>query len=184
LKGNPINSITSIRLEALEPSDLPRILPWIDPDVFRIFRAPVDEEQLKQLLSSYKDEKPISLGYRIVRSSDSALVGMIHATVVWDNNLAHIGQIVVGDPDLRDSGIGTESLKLFLKICFDDLNLHRVQLFVDDDNYGAIACYKKAGFQIEGLMREATKTSSGYISWYSMSILEDEWRDPETGRSS
>ena len=99
-----------------------------------------------------------------------------------DNNLAHIGQIVVGEPSLRGLGIGTASLKLFLRICFEELKLHRVQLFVDDDNTGAVACYQKAGFKVEGLMREATRTSTGYISWYSMSVLEDEWREKGISR--
>ena len=176
-RKKPIHKAIEIRLEELESKDLPHIGGWIDPLTFRMFRAPVDNEQLLQLFTSYSDGRPTSLGYRIVRTSDAELIGLIHATIVWDNNLAHIGQIVVGDPALRGLGIGTESIKLFLKVCFDDLDLHRVQLFVDDNNAGAIACYRKAGFQIEGLMREATKVSSGYVSWHSMSILEDEWRN-------
>ena len=175
----PNRQTIEIRLEKLESKDLPHIGSWIDPLTFRMFHAPVDNEQLLQLLTSYSDGKPTSLGYRIVRTSDAKLIGLIHATIIWDNNLAHLGQIVVGDPTLRGLGIGTESIKLFLKVCFDDLNLHRVQLFVDDDNAGAIACYRKAGFQIEGLMREATRVSSGYVSWHSMSILEDEWKSIE-----
>ncbi|MCP4634730.1 MAG: GNAT family N-acetyltransferase, partial [candidate division Zixibacteria bacterium] len=122
------------------------------------------------------DGKPTSLGYRIVRTSDAEVIGLIHAIIDWQNSLAHIGQIIVGDPELRGTGIGTESIVQFLRVCFDDLGLHRAQLFVDEDNAGAIACYLKAGFRIEGLMREATKVDSDYVSWHSMSILEGEWR--------
>ncbi len=144
--------------------------------MFRIFHEPVDIEQLKQLLPSYDNGEPVSLGYRIMYRPENKLIGVIHATMVRENNLAHLGQIVIGDKNLRGQGIGAESIRQFLIICFDQLNLHRVQLFVDDDNAPAIACYRKAGFKTEGLMRDATKTSTGYISWHSMSILEDEWR--------
>jgi len=165
-----------IRLEELETKDFARIRTWIDPSTFRMFSLPIDDDQLGRLLTMYTDGKPTSLGYRIVRISDAEVIGLIHAIIDWQNRLAHIGQIVVGNPELRGSGIGTESIMQFLRICFDDLGLHRAQLFVDEDNAGAIACYRKAGFQVEGLMRDASKVDSNFVSWHSMSILEDEWR--------
>ena len=165
-----------IRLEYLTSADFARIQPWIDPRIFRIFHTPVDKDQLEILLTTTDEGQPTSLGYRIVRGLDAEVVGMIHATINWKNNLAHIGQIVI-DPSLRDLGIGSVGLKLFLEVCFSDLCLHRAQLFVDTDNTKAIACYQKAGFQIEGLMREATRVGSEYVSWHSMSILEEEWQN-------
>ena len=177
-----IGKSIEIRLEELEPKDFACIRPWIDPRTFRMFRAPVDDDQLSCLLTKYANGRPISLGYRIVRTSDAVVIGLIHATIDWKNNLAHIGQIVVGEPALRGLGIGTDGMRRFLRVCFDDLGLHRAQLFVDENNFGAIACYQKVGFQIEGLMREATKVGSKYISWHSMSILEDEWRSNQRGR--
>jgi RimJ/RimL family protein N-acetyltransferase len=176
LRKDRIKGSADIRLEDLTRADFAFIRPWIDPGTFRIFHAPVDDDQLTALLTVIDEEEPRSLGYRIVRTSDSQVVGLIHATIDWKNRLAHIGQIVV-DPDLRGLGIGAASLRSFLIICFDDLCLHRAQLFVDADNAEAISCYRKVGFQVEGLMRDATRVGSEYISWHSMSVLEDEWRD-------
>jgi RimJ/RimL family protein N-acetyltransferase len=169
-----------IRLEELTRSDFNKIRPWIDPDTFRIFHAPVDDDQLAALLTSDDRGKPRSLGRRIVRLPNGEVVGLIHATIDWKNMLAHIGQIVI-DPAHRGSGIGAAALTQFLSVCFDDLGLHRAQLFVDEDNTEALACYRKVGFKVEGLMREATRVGSEYISWHSMSILEDEWRSTEEG---
>ncbi len=64
-----------------------------------------------------------------------------------------------------------------LKIAFKELNLHRVSLGVFDFNYSAIACYEKAGFIKEGLLRDARKTGNEYWSLWEMSILENEWRE-------
>jgi RimJ/RimL family protein N-acetyltransferase len=165
-----------IRLEDLTRDDFPRIRPWIDPKIFRIFRAPVDDDQLLRLLTAHKEGRPTSLGYRIVRESDGAIVGVVHATIDWKNMLAHIGQIVV-DPPARGKGIGSAAMRLILGVCFNELGLHRAQLFVDADNDKAIECYRKVGLRVEGLMREATRVGSDYVSWHSMSILEDEWNN-------
>ena len=55
-----------IRLEKLTRADFARIRPWIDPGTFRVFHAPVDDDQLAALLTAHEDGRPISLGYRIV----------------------------------------------------------------------------------------------------------------------
>jgi RimJ/RimL family protein N-acetyltransferase len=62
-----------------------------------------------------------------------------------------------------------------MRTCFGDLGLHRVQLFVDEDNEPALAFYRKLGFVSDGLMREATKTERGFVSWHCMSMLTGEW---------
>jgi len=164
-----------IRLEPLEAADFPVIRPWIDPSLFRVFREPVDDAQLEHLLTKHEDGRPTSLGYRIMRTSDLEILGVVHAVLDWRNHLAHVQQIVIGDPQLRGKGIGTASLHQLFDICFGEVGVHRVQIFVNDDNTSAIACYKRAGFRDEGLMRDATKTENGYLSWHSMSVLEDEW---------
>ena len=165
-----------IRLEELGRSDFDIIRDWIDPRVFRKFHEPIDDEQLGLLLSRHEEGRPVSLGYRIAREQDGSPVGLLHSVVDWNNHLMHIGQMIVGDAASRGQGIGQAALRLLLPICFDELGLHRAQLFVDEDNARAIACYRKVGFQIEGLMREAARTDAGYVSWHSMSLLEDEWR--------
>ncbi|MFC2172295.1 GNAT family N-acetyltransferase [Acidobacteriota bacterium] len=161
-------------LEELELDDLPVIQKWIDPSVFRIFKDPVDVEQLTRLLSKYKGDEPLELGFRAVNADTGEIVGLLHAVLDHWNSLAHIQQIIVVK-NLRGKGIGTEILTRFNERCFTELRLHRVQLFVDNDNTEAIACYKKAGFKTEGLMRDASKVEDGWVSWYSMSLLADEW---------
>ena len=52
----------------------------------------------------------------------------------------------------------------------------RVELFVLDVNEAAIACYRKMGFREEGLIREAYRVGGRFISYFIMSMLEDEWR--------
>lgn len=44
-----------------------------------------------------------------------------------------------------------------------------------DFNISAIECYKKAGFIIEGKIRECRKNNGEYWSLINMSILEDEY---------
>ena len=76
----------------------------------------------------------------------------------------------------RGEGLGTALMHEIVRVGFDELGLHRLQLGVYDFNLGAIACYERAGFVIEGRMRDSTLGSAGYWSGYLMALLEPEYR--------
>jgi RimJ/RimL family protein N-acetyltransferase len=63
-----------------------------------------------------------------------------------------------------------------LEVGFGELGLHRIDLVVFDFNTAAIACYEKAGFVVEGRLREARRLGDEYWTLVQMSILEEEWR--------
>jgi RimJ/RimL family protein N-acetyltransferase len=164
-----------LTITALEKADFPRIRDWIDPAVFRIFRAPVGDDQLERLLTRYKDGRPADLGFKA--AAGPVPVGLIHVVLDWTNELAHVQQIIVGDPLLRGQGIGSRMLAHALRVCFARLHLHRVQLFVDEGNDAALHFYHRNGFRTDGLMREAAKAGDEFIGYYCLSLLASEWRE-------
>jgi len=85
--------------------------------------------------------------------------------------------IVLGDPDVLSKGIGTEAINLFLKVCFDELDLHRVGLRVLRANERGMACYKKCGFKEEGVIRDWHHSHGQWHDLVLMGILQDEYRE-------
>jgi RimJ/RimL family protein N-acetyltransferase len=67
-------------------------------------------------------------------------------------------------------------LNLSLRVGFDEVGLHRIELLVFDFNLAAIACYEHAGLVKEGRLRDVRRMGDSYWSVYQMSMLEDEWR--------
>jgi len=73
-------------------------------------------------------------------------------------------------------GIGSRFLRSVLRVCFDDLAAHRVELFVFEDNERAYRAYKKNGFVEEGLVRDLHRDADGsFRSMRLMSLLRPEW---------
>lgn len=54
--------------------------------------------------------------------------------------------IYIGESDLRNKGIGSDSIRLLLKECFEKLKLKRLYLYVADFNIAAIRLYERNGF--------------------------------------
>ena len=67
---------------------------------------------------------------------------------------AEVG-IGIGEPALWGKGLGRETLGLLVRHLVDDLGLHRITLSVLAYNDRAIASYKAAGFEVEGIERAA-----------------------------
>ena len=84
---------------------------------------------------------------------------------------AHVGVLGVALlPEFRGRGIGERLIRQTLEAARAD-GLHRVELTVREANRNAIALYKKIGFEIEGLMRDAMKVDGVYENTYLMALL-------------
>ena len=84
---------------------------------------------------------------------------------------AHVGVLGMALlPEFRGQGVGERLMRQTLEAA-RTFGLHRVELTVREDNKNAIALYKKIGFDIEGLMRDAMKVDGVYESTYLMSLL-------------
>lgn len=93
----------------------------------------------------------------------------------WRNRSAEIG-IMIGEKTSWDQGYGSETMRLLLQHGFKTLNLHRIWLQVYAKNKRGIRAYEKAGFQTEGMYRQAHYQHGRYYDVHLMSVLKDEWQ--------
>ena len=77
----------------------------------------------------------------------------------------------VGDEADRGKGYGSEAVKLALQYAWDTLNLRRVWLTVFARNERAVASYRRAGFEQEGVMRQAAFSGGEWVDVVMMSAL-------------
>jgi ribosomal-protein-serine acetyltransferase len=73
-------------------------------------------------------------------------------------------------------GIVTRACEALMRIGFDELGLHRIQLRAVPENTRSRAVAARLGMGFEGILREAARTSLGYVDFVVYAILEDEWR--------
>ncbi len=76
----------------------------------------------------------------------------------------------------RNKGVGKEAIDLLLEYAFNDMNLNRVWLKCAKDNAPAIRLYEKAGFQMEGELRNDMFIDGKYVNACIMGILQSEYR--------
>jgi RimJ/RimL family protein N-acetyltransferase len=140
------------------------------------FEFPLDERRLtKFFLTETLDEKIHRSQFMAVDEDSHEPVGQIGFSRIWLRTAsAHVGPVIVA-PKLRGRGIGLMMMQEILRVGFDELQLHRIELVVFDFNKPAIACYEKAGLRTEGVLREIVRMGDQYWNWRAVSILASEY---------
>lgn len=162
-----------IKFEKFNKFDYDRLINWIDSEKSMIlfsgsiFNYPITHEQLDKYMSG--DNR---LVYKVIDSDNEEIIGhaeLNHINI--KNKSARICRILIGAKQNRNKGYGKAIIKELIRIGFNDLQLHRLDLGVFDFNHQAIKCYKDCGFEIEGLLKETSKIGDEYWSVYNMSII-------------
>jgi RimJ/RimL family protein N-acetyltransferase len=173
-----------IRLRGVERSDLPQFQEWLnDPEVIEglatyLPLSMADEEQWFEGMSKRDTvEKPMAIevkednGWRLIGNA-----GLFN--LEWMPRSAELG-IFIGEKAFWNKGYGTETVCLLLRHGFETLNLNRIFLQVYSTNTRARRSYEKAGFVLEGTLREAVYRQGKYADMHVMSVLRSEWSAAE-----
>ena len=104
-------------------------------------------------------------------SAKSEVVGWCDVMPMGRPTQTHRGVFGVGLlPQFRGQGIGTKLTKKALAAA-RAFGLHRVELTVREHNTGAIELYKKEGFGIEGVQRDAVLVDGVYENVVCMAVV-------------
>lgn len=93
----------------------------------------------------------------------------------WVGRMA-VFYIAIAEKENWAKGYGSEATRMMVDYAFGTLNLNRIQLHVSIENEAAVHAYKKAGFRVEGTLRQAMFHNNHYSDFYVMGILKEDWR--------
>ncbi len=136
---------------------------------------PYSPTSLADALVAYdaREKSPFRAGDTSVPFAVVVDGGVVGRVVLWGidshNRLGHLG-ISLG-AEHRGRGYGTDACRVLLRYAFVDRGLHRVQLEVLASNTGAIRAYEKAGFVVDGVLRESGWVRGRFEDEVIMSVL-------------
>lgn len=135
----------------------------------REFHARVAENSSYAMFSVYENTNWRYIGY-------AGLIDVDHV-----NRSAELG-ILLGAPDARGRGFGTEATELVLDHAFLALGLSNVILRVYEYNLAGIKAYEKVGFRTIGRRRKSKMMGGKLWDTIYMEALADEFESPVLGK--
>ena len=99
--------------------------------------------------------------------------------IVFDRMDPHVGtarlSIYIGESDARLRGVGTSAVLAGVRHAFTQLGVRKVWLVVHCENAPAIRAYLRAGFLIEGVLREEFRLGNRRLPVFYMGLLRREF---------
>ncbi|RIX28814.1 GNAT family N-acetyltransferase [Amnibacterium setariae] len=176
-----------VRLRPLEERDLIHLERWWGDPEWQVFQQqtvrPQPDGPAQDLFRRWSgNDSSAAVGFSVETVSSGEFVG--HVTL-WGAALparaATLG-IIIG-PNHVGRGYGTDAVRVVSRYGFRAMGLHRIGLSVFAFNARGRAAYEKAGFQLEGVRREAVFTDGGFTDEVLMGLLRADWEALEEARS-
>jgi RimJ/RimL family protein N-acetyltransferase len=163
----------SIVLRPLERRHLEQTRAWAnDSELMRLLdRArPVSDTEHERWFASLQ-ERGDCVYFAIESVVDARHIGNVW---LWNIDSRHRRaelRIIIGSPGDHGRGAGTEAISLICEYAFERLNLHKVYAYVLCINGRARHAFEKAGFVLEGTLREDRWLDDAYTDVYLLGKL-------------
>ena len=166
-----------VYLRPIELADESLFRRWLnDPATWKTLDRwlPLNEKREREFIEKlYASEDQCVLGI-VVKEGDRLIGGTGLHGMSLSQRSATFG-IVIGEPEFRSCGYGSEVTRLMVRLGFEEFNLNRIQLKVFAEHEQAVRVYEKAGFVFEGRSRQAYYRNGRYVDALRYSILRSEW---------
>lgn len=163
--------MNTVRLIPLERRHLEKTLEWAnDPELMHLLNRAhtVSKDEHEQWFARVQQREDCR--YFAIENGDGVHVGNVW---LWDIDPRHrrAELRIVMDLDSTGKGAGSEAISLLCDYAFERLNLHKVYAYVLAINPRARRSFEKAGFVLEGTLREDRWTDEAFTDVYLLGKL-------------
>lgn len=167
----------------LAPLQLEQVTPfytWLqDPEVIEYSLSAFQQLKTPQQIDHWftatlAQAHCLNLG--IYLAETNALIGYAGLSGISATNQSGEYFIFIGEKAQWGKGVGTAVTKQILELAFTSQHLNRVMLTVSEGNMGGLRAYTKAGFVVEGRLREAACRQGIFHDKIVMSVLKADWQ--------
>jgi RimJ/RimL family protein N-acetyltransferase len=164
-----------VRLRTFQRADLRRVIAWrSDEDLRRgalWSDAPFGLREAQRWLRAVSDGLDTTrLTHAVELRVSRRLVGLTTLTRIDRRTCTAYLGLVIGEKDCWGQGIAREALQLMLARAAR-IGLRKILLEVAADNPRAIALYKRAGFQTEGVLRRQLPRGRTFVDVMIMAVF-------------
>ncbi|KQB87089.1 GNAT family N-acetyltransferase [Corynebacterium lowii] len=167
-----------VSLRPLHSDDLPTLTQWwrdtgeamLQQD--RLALRPTDA--IAEMFTQWSsNDSPSGAGYSIMDGSGTLVGHLTLWGMALPTRIATLA-IMIG-PDHQEQGYGRDAMKVALRLAFEEMGAHKVELQTPEYNTRALGLYTSLGFVEEGRRRAAIFHQSRFYDHVQLGILAEEY---------
>ena len=190
--SNPAYRIESKRLviRCYNPSDAPLLaesvtesLEHLRPWMPWVYNEPEPIEEKIRRLKLFRGNFDLgqNFTYGIFNLEETKLMGGTGLHTRLGENELEIGYWI--HKDHINQGLVTESTAALVKVAFEIIHVHRLEIHCDPENFASAAVPRKLGFTHEGTLRAKTRFLDGWSDSMIWGLLETEYPDSPSSKA-
>lgn len=148
---------------------------WMnDPEATAFLESrffPNSLESLREYVAARQQDRD-NVFLAIIAKDQERHIGNIKlGPIQWIHRNADIG-ILIGEKDCWGKGYAREAIQLVSAFAFQALNLHKLTAGAYESNVGSIKAFERAGFVIEGVLKEQVFSKGRYENIVLMGLVK------------
>jgi len=190
--SNPAYRIETGRLvvRCYHPSDAPLLaesvtesLEHLRPWMPWIYNEPEPIEEKVKRLKRFRGDFDLgqNFTYGIFNPEETKLIGGTGLHTRLSGTELEIGYWI--HKDYINRGLVTESTAALVKVAFEIIHVHRLEIHCDPGNFASAAIPRKLGFTHEGTLRAKTPFLDGWSDSMIWGLLETEYPDSPSSKA-
>ncbi len=171
--------LDEVYLRQFEPEDVEALYRFRnDPEVTRTlcgFSVGYSRKKLAERIERLRDDRR-NIIWAIALNENNLCVGHVGLYDIDHRVRKAVIGTLIGEKKLRGRGLGYRVKKAVFDYGFSELNLHKIESLVLENNPANIRINQKLGLTREGLLRDYQFREGKYLNVVVMSVLEEEWK--------
>ena len=163
-----------VRIVPLERRHAERTLEWAnDADIMRLMdrAAPVSAAEHEQWFASLPDRPDCQ--YFAIETASGQHIGNVWLWAIDRRHRKAELRVVIGDAEVRGKRLGSDAIDLLCGYGFQRLGLRRIYAYVLAINPAARRAFERAGFLLEGTLRDDRWTGERFVDAYLLARVSD-----------
>lgn len=190
--SNPAYRIETARLviRCYEPSDVQMLTDSVGENVEHlkpwlpwVYAEPEPIEEKEKRVRRFRGEFDLGQDfvYGIFDPEETRLLGGTGLHTRLGQSQLEIGYWI--HKDHINQGLVTESTAALVKVAFEIIHVHRLEIHCDPGNYASASIPRKLGFTHEGTLRGKTRFLDSWRDLMIWGLLEEEYPDSPASRA-
>lgn len=171
-----------VNLRKIEYQDIPIIVKWMQDEIFSyyLYGLQLDpyikvQKRITEIIEDNSFSHYKRNIYFMIETKSKVSIGLVMFTNIDWKSRNLMMNVIIGEKEYRDNVYGVDSYLISAGFAFEELNMHKINGYINEYNRKAIRISKSGYSRKEGILRKHLYKKGRYFDLYLYSLFKKDF---------